>query len=92
MSEPITDEEAFAVLIAHCLNELHAHECCPQCCYPCNVLKRLADRPDGPGSLNAILTVLPDDLGAGDWQTPTGVDKQWMDKQWSRTDCHGEFV
>lgn len=95
--DDITDEEALAILALHALNELYqARECCPECCWPCDALKRLSDRPDGPGSLNAILTHAPlDSLPSGaqadslGFRCPDGsINQEWLKGAWTRTSCH----
>jgi hypothetical protein len=88
MTEPITDEEALAILAIHAMNELYIQgDCCPECCWPCDALQRLADRPDGPGSLNSILTAIPLD-GLGFRDEHGCVDREWLAERWTRTSCH----
>jgi len=89
VADQISDGEAFAILIAHALGELYAYPCCPDCCWPCYVLKALSERPDGAGSLNSLLTNASPSLDGYSWYTDAGVDREWLDKvAFSRTSCH----
>lgn len=89
MNDPITDETALATLAVLALNDLYSRSspCCPTCCWWCDTLKRLSERPDGPGSLADILTNAPIDPYG--FRTETGtIDRDWMAEQWTSTDCH----
>jgi hypothetical protein len=84
----ITDVEALATFVVDHINRLYAGGiCCPQCCWPCDALKCLAERPDGPGSLTSILTYAPIDAYA--YRTSTGaIDRERLAEAWNHTDCH----
>lgn len=88
--ETITDEEALAVLAIFAMNQVVAnpHPCCPECCYPCDVLNRLANRPDGAGSLANILTHAPSDA-VPDWAVDRDPRAE-LRRRWTRTECHQE--
>jgi hypothetical protein len=82
----ITDHEAFAILTIHAMNQLFVvDECCPECCYPCDVLQQLAARPDGPASLAEIISHAPESA-AGMWHNRDV--RAWLASKWIRTECH----
>lgn len=91
MTDTYTDDQALAILVVHALNQVYvAAECCPECCWPCDVLKQLLDRPDGPGGITDILSRAPGDLNVSyfAWSKDGGVDRDLLESLWTRTDCH----
>jgi hypothetical protein len=60
-----------------------ARGCCPRCCLPCGALKRLLDA----GQLDELAAL--DEDGNYLWDDERQrVDRDWLRRAWTLTECH----
>lgn len=70
----------FATLVVHHLNTLWAQPCCPDCCAPCGIVRRLADCEE----LDGVVRMAPPELVAGSaWWVGGVVDVGWLRSRWA---------